>query len=1196
MKIFINGDQFRAQVYDDETLILDRYAYDQEQLPEFFRFESPFILEVDGEYTILNIKDELSGMSLQELEQEIPVLRKEYENLMIEKIVFLWIDENFNDTPDLEEKLREYEKVFKRISHTQFFRIDKVVEGYRKFKLENKERYQKLKDSVKKQKRIVKILNKVEGKPSKFQIEESGITLSFVFDNGIGLPDIFDSLSTSENIPFIHLHYNGNDWFKVYQHITPPNDWVASNIETNQIRFRILNTSKISKRRKFELMYSEGVWLPSHKLQISFRIDSDIKEEEIQEKVESSITDLNYQIAKVDQFHVKGKFTIEDVSFDKVVFSDLVSVDETFKYFLFFNERMLDDKKGRTALTKKRFSVYYQPNHSYSIGPSLSILLTPRNEQGREFLDVRIMRAKSRAQVESFQNVFVKLVSLFLEKKKDVEKEYKKLLPDATALMKKYKPKPPKVKAADKKSGKRLLTLKTQKPELFRAGYASLCFQSHQPYLIDSQEKAETLREELGEHKVLDYTNPVTGEEEWYACEPREPNDESQLYIYPGLRENKSRNQKYREEVPTLPCCFTEDQYTKQGSILFKKLREYDTDHDIIESLSDVGHILTAIKRAPRGRFGQLPYYISFIAEKAGYSKITKGKQEFVPILRTGVVDCPESFIHCLEKATNDDYFFYAKDERDARIWQVREGMANLPLESCRQELYDYTPEEVRKILLTDGSYIDPGVWITLAEKYYGINIFLYQVDKEHPHGAVLIPRFSRSYLMKKIIPEKPSVCIIKYETSRPWKYQCELVVKYFPESEDTKIERLFFGDGFIREAISILQQTNVVRFMDESKLKKYIPLDTSEEIFSHVESQFIDQDGKTRVLHFDSGVSFVTSPLPPLDLPNVREVRETTLENALEFIEREDFVITEQDGNVETRQIQGLWIKPKDGYSSEFPFVFGYIPVEVTEALESVNFSKETSNDPIRTEDSSYLEEMYKVRKIADFLKQYTFYEYASNPQSFSRDSFKVIEDYEYDIPKLNKRIFKEGNDIMYTLDGKLIAPSEEVVNNLMNFLKVSLLNDRFGVMDYRNQTVIKDYYRTLNDFRKEENTLIFLSRSGISQWKMKQREKTHVIETRFYKWSIEPYFYRNVDLARGKIVLIQNVMNGYNAAIEVCKEWRDNNVNLGFYIKSSETNDKEEVVVVSSERPIVSKFSKNKCYILNLGDNNYASILPLW
>lgn len=381
--------------------------------------------------------------------------------------------------------------------------------------------------------------------------------------------------------------------------------------------------------------------------------------------------------------------------------------------------------------------------------------------------------------------------------------------------------------------------------------------------------------------------------------------------------------------------------------------------------------------------------------------------------------------------------------------------------------------------------------------------------------------------------------------------------------------------------------------------------------LFKNVVSQRIDSSGKTRMLTFKTGqkrfLSLMTSPLPPLDLPTDSTIYSTTIPLARRFTNMNHFQITMQDGDEDDNFIQGIWVKGDIAQNNGI--YYGFIPIITKDSypLQNVVFAPDYLNDPLRTESFSRLEQMYFVRKVSDFLKQYTLFEYARNAQNaltekrkrdtlqdFSKNRFVVIGDWNYsNILSLQKKL-EYNNDTLYH-DGKLVVPSKIIKKKLINFLKVQLLNDRKGVFSYAQRHTIKDYYRTLSDFRKSENQLIFLSRESIMLWLNGKSKMTNMrtVSTELHPDITEPYFYKNHAIRKGKLNIIQNVEDGFlERALAVCDKWEKDRINRGFYTSPFEGVEKNNFCIYTSSGVEEGPEKSGRC-VLKYEDGVYAAIL---
>lgn len=330
--------------------------------------------------------------------------------------------------------------------------------------------------------------------------------------------------------------------------------------------------------------------------------------------------------------------------------------------------------------------------------------------------------------------------------------------------------------------------------------------------------------------------------------------------------------------------------------------------------------------------------------------------------------------------------------------------------------------------------------------------------------------------------------------------------------------------------------------------------------IFEGARTQYIDDNGKTRMLTFKFQgkiLSFMTSPIPPLDLPNERTISEVPLNVALKFIKEKGLRIVSQDGSKEAG-IKGLWIEMKE----ENPLIYyGYIPVEQTDALDGYDFAEPTKNDPLRVNpEESDLQKFRKSRKIAEFLKKYTLYTYALNADEFDVEAptwFVVNPNHAYDIEKLNKKLYVKKNDVIYDSSGYIIVPTQETADKLLSYLRIQLVSNKPGVLALADVKTVEDYYQTVSDFRSSENQLIFTSAESVKRWKKEASrvEGTSNVSQNLLPYASEPYFYKTPKIANGRLHIVQNVKSGkLEDATAVSYKWIKDKVNIGYNITDTD------------------------------------------
>lgn len=363
--------------------------------------------------------------------------------------------------------------------------------------------------------------------------------------------------------------------------------------------------------------------------------------------------------------------------------------------------------------------------------------------------------------------------------------------------------------------------------------------------------------------------------------------------------------------------------------------------------------------------------------------------------------------------------------------------------------------------------------------------------------------------------------------------------------------------------------------------------------LFENVESQYIDNNGKTRMLIFNyqrKRLALMTSPIPPLDLPVTRDIIKTPFNTAISFIKDRGLTIVSQDGN-EDEGIQGIWIESRE----ENPGIYyGYIPLEVSPAIKDVEFS--TKRDPIRTDTYSELALYRESRKIAEVLKQYTLFSYANDPENFGEDSFVVDPKHIYDVNALNKRLIS-NTPVIYRRN-KIIVLSEAMKQKLMSFLRVSLLNDTPGVATLKTATAIENYYQTISDFRSSPNQLIFLNKNGLLRWRNEsfRAETSTKVSNSTNLSTAEPYFYRNPKIRREHLMIVQNVADGaFDNALAVGYKWIKDKVNIGYRPEIPNNVDEMSYTIYTEigENEKKKRGTTEYVSILRYEDDTYAALL---
>lgn len=410
--------------------------------------------------------------------------------------------------------------------------------------------------------------------------------------------------------------------------------------------------------------------------------------------------------------------------------------------------------------------------------------------------------------------------------------------------------------------------------------------------------------------------------------------------------------------------------------------------------------------------------------------------------------------------------------------------------------------------------------------------------------------------------------------------------------------------------------------------------------LFDRCISQVLDLSGKARILNFDR-VSLAVSPLPPLDK---REVAQTdsilaTIEDAIDFIENTDLIITEQDiispkSTLESEDsrsifslsskedvdhlIKGLWVKSK---SNPPAIIYGYIPLLDSRVLKDIPFSHEAMVPPVLVETitrskKSKFKEFLRHKKIALFLSEYSLYEMSIDVDNFGMGNYTIISNYYYDLEIVTYELPPKKSSNPFYSGESMVVPDEETAIRLIKYAQTRSIRDSFLIENYINKTRIDNsqFFSSISDFKSEKNQLVFLNKASLIAWKNSITQKTYTKDVYFLKdkdemyvsvnpspYKTEPYYYRNNNIQDGRLMILQNTSTGdIISALTVSKEWEITGTNIGYSPESllTTTSSLEESAFEVYTEEGLTHISKKSKYVMKLfgyNDGSYAAILFL-
>jgi len=809
MNVKINGDIIKnITTFDNDQSIIRKYAINNKiskpenvfVLPGYLRIEN----HNNDEIIISNIFDDLVKIDdARALINSIDILSNKYVNIGVVDIVNLWIISNY-DIPlkdyvyESIKELGELNKIYSSIVNLRYILNEYVSK--------NNEKYNIINETVKKESSIYKKFEKLEQTKIypfvKEQIKEKTVIKN---QNNRSIYDIFDEINATIDIPFILLKDDGKTLYKVYTNIKPDDEWIEYDYKNDGIYLYVRDSeiTKIEAKEEISKFYSFLHFSKNNTLISEFNVNSDIKIGDIRNKLFSKFSDITIDFT--NEIAIGGVFVIPDKKINKAVFADLITNNKDVSLFIYL------DESEKSYIDKPRFTFYYNIDLGiYDIKKSLTITITEL-ENG---LSVRISRARSLSDIANFISVFSGIYSTYEANKDVIINTYKMF--DKTLDFKVYDKKYTDTKD-NKKTGKRLKDLQEYNSIAFSNNYSTACQpRFKQPYIVKgdatkikidesvTKDKTDIKNFNKKQHGILNW--PLKSDD-WYSCYPREDDDKKTSSIWPGLVKAKSDEHSYKY----LPCCFVSNQYTKNKSNLVNFLKN-DEDED--ENDYTNTHILKSTKLPSVNRLGELPYYIRSLAKLSGYTSIKVSKNEFLPIVRLGMISAPDSFIHCMEYATNDNYKNMNKDEKISRSREVLNNIAKMDNYAVsKQELYDRSDDEIRSEFLDITTHINPKLYISIIEKFYKCNVIVINIDKMHPDGDIMIPRHVKCHLNRKLkYPE--TVVLTNSKVFKPWVYQTSIVVNY---NESDYISKFSTTSKFVKLLDELRLNSNSITISSSS-------------------------------------------------------------------------------------------------------------------------------------------------------------------------------------------------------------------------------------------------------------------------------------------------------------------------------------------------------------------------------------------
>jgi hypothetical protein len=711
----------------------------------------------------------------------------------------------------------------------------------------------------------------------------------------------------------------------------------------------------------------------------------------------------------------------------------------------------------------------------------------------------------------------------------------------------------------------RIQALKEAYPELFGNSYPSTCIAKNQPMVISADEVEfwRTQRPIGGLPREIATLHNEQGEEINLVC----PDDR---YPYIG---NK-RNTKTDRDVL---CC-------RKSRVVGERS----------QPASKSNRIITSRITDPNG-LGSLPTGVDGILWQISRSG-TRSPPPWKSWSRYGVIVSPNSFLHCVLIAIEDNGYFSSRGSEEY-VKEIRSKIvASSYPKLLSQELYDYTEAEILEAAGDLSNFFDPALFYRAVEEYYNINIYTFsRREKSDPVGYLEIPRY-RLFHSRPTREDRPTVMIYKSIGSKRDNLEyphCELVVADSVDPiKNTPLVTKYFGPEIT---------TGIHRVMMAS-LRTYT-FEIGQEIVAHanlgyiwdtlgstgsysVVSQHVDPNGKLRVIDLlinGKEVSLVTPPTQPENLPQ----RSGPLHPILSSDAISLF------GQPSARSSSGLWFSTMGLQQGIYVAVSDHTSL-TTGGL--ANLPLVSSPDTVEAEGRSSLNRMTKMRRTVNIILELVGWLFSlaekNNSQDPNFDARKFSDKYfvviprdvdsseYYDLSRLDRRLPKTTNietalkQLESTIpslvsNGSILMYSHEFARRLTENLDAQdpLAQYSDVVSNPLSSEHLVSYFQSASDFRTVPNSKVFTSDQALKTW----RAGLNLEKNNLTVATIIPPVYPSLPIIyrdkAGRMFLIQGVTGGNkDTALAVGYIWQKYHVNPGPVVESLTFNPAHVIYGISS------------------------------
>lgn len=907
----------------------------------------------------------------------------------------------------------------------------------------------------------------------------------------------FDEMKLSEEIPYARYNEpNGEIKIKLLKNNKLEKSLDLKNLSrgifSQEDSNKIFVAVKISEKMTIKRFVSVTIDLGEMKIEVSSDYS---KVAELLSKVTKA---LEIEVSEFVFSDISGEFVLTETNYDETTFAHLMMNDKLLSGAIFINE------SNTPQFLRATFRMGYKTEeekiktaNSFVLANFTALEFTfvsvelgkilKRKKSGGNLL-VRYSNAVNDRIIKEFENYMRSVLAYYETKRNETLKLYE-LVPEG--------------KSSSGKPMTKIELLKERAPEVFAGGYGRICLLDRQPLIVDDDWAGE----------IMTYPR---GNGYKFGCD-------GNTYPHPGLVRS-SKNVKNFEDFKYLPCCFKLDQMNNIES----KYNDYLLGREFENKSSDV--IKSSNKIATGGEEINLPVVLSeflklVFSNSKSYTRLGVQGGNFHSAVATG----SEKKLATFSFADDESINYKTWRTEDFKVWPSL----------LKQEMYDFTAKGIIKSL-NGRTDFKSEIHYRLLEEIYSVNIFV--ILNNGDNFEFELPR--NNYFHAREFRHDNSVIIFKTrKNSAPNENSYELIKSgdnyYLDKNETAKFVEIY--EHINRTLTLSLTPRNKVTV---TKYNSYYTNSVEENMLF----QIIDINGKRRGFTTTNGMTIITPPSQPGNLPSTENITKVGFSEAVKYF-GEDPVAVSVDEN---SAIVGVWFQP--GVSGSNFYVplngnkinDGIFPLKVEHPLTLKHNKMEISNlkeivkkiELVILTLYKHFNEENKTVTVTELFDKYVTIagnaDYSHGKWSYKilRNSTSIENIFNY-LNEYSPKFVIGGKIRLYSrkfYDGLLYMVSAKAKSDRGRPVLVPKIEDRKNVSDgnliFDNKAALDNYIQI--ELQKDVDV-----------------NKLHENVTPFHLGEIRPYILHG----DGRNYLIQNVALGNKRrAYNVSKIWAETKVNSGF------------------------------------------------